>query len=390
MGAAGYQKAKEAMAKAEARRDMNQRGPFRFWMENGEEPVEVIVLDKTVDDFFYMYEHEKFAGKQGRHHVVCLQDDGRCPLCIAAENADKNDRDAWKFAYYAMYFTVIDTRGYTNKDGKEVPFSRRLMCVKQSQLERFYKVMAASEKKNGTLRGTVLLLGRDGEMSPRTGEPELFEETGTLFDFVSEKQLLRDYTTPAIKKDGKVVKEKDADLKPFDYKAEFRKFTPAQLAKAWDLPLPAGSDAALEEEWDEDEEDTKPKRGRVKTKAKAEPTRGRRRPVEDDVEDEAEDEVEEEVEEDEEEAPPPRGRRTRNSPQAKAEEAEEEDEEDADDADEEPEEEEDEPPPRGRARTPAKAPARPERGRAVKGKTPARGTRSRTVVEDEDDDAIPF
>lgn len=383
IGAAGYQKAKEAVAKAEARREMNQRGPFRFWMENGEDPVEVIVLDNSVNDMFYMYEHEIFQRK-ARHHVVCLQDDGRCPLCIAAEGADKNDRDGFKFGYYAMYFTVIDTRGYTNKDGKDVPFARRLMCVKQSQIERFYKTMAVSEKKNGTLRGTVLLLGRDGEMSPRSGEPVMFEDTGTLFDHVTEKQLARDYSTPAIKKDGKIVKEKDADLKPFDYKKEFRKFTPEQLAKAWDLPLPPGSDAALEEEWDEDEE-TAPARGKTKAKVKAAPARGRRRPADEDDEDVEDDNEAVDEDDAEEAAPPPRSRR---KPAPEPEDDDTEDEADADADDGEDEDEEETPPPRGRARS---APAARGKAAPARGKTPARGTRSRTVVEEDDDgDEIPF
>jgi hypothetical protein len=192
-----------------------------------------------------------------------------------------------------------------------------------------------------------------------------------MFEFVSEKQLLRDYATPAVKRDGKIVKEANADLQPFDYRKEFRKFTAEQLATAWDLPPPAGSDAALEAEWDE-EEDVAPRRGKATGKAAAKAT-GKRKPAEEvDEDEEVDDDAEAEAEAEE---PQPRGRvRTRNAPQAVD---EDEDEEDADDV-----EEEDDPPPRGRARTAAKpAPAR--------GKAPARGTRSRTTVI-EDDDEIPF
>jgi hypothetical protein len=384
MGEDGYARAKEAIAKSEARREMNQRGPFRFSMKDGEEPVEIIILDAARAGLFYMNEHEVWVGKNCSH-VVCIAEGGRdtsCPLCVAAADNPKNARDGIKYPYYAMYFTVIDTRGYTNKEGKEVAFSRRLMVVKQSQIEKMTVVLNAAQKQNGgKLRGTVLLMSRNGEMSPRTGEPTLFPDTGTMFEFVSEKQLLRDYSTPAIKKDGKIVKEANADLQPFDYRKEFRKFTAEQLATAWDLPPPAGSDAALEAEWDEQEEDVAPRRGKATGKATgkaaAKPARTRTRTVvEDEVdEDEVDDEVEAEADE-----PQPRGRvRTRNAPQA-VEEDEDEDEIE-DDADDEDEDEEDDPPPRGRARTAAKAaPAR--------GKAPARGTRSRTVAED--DDEIPF
>lgn len=123
--------------------------PYRFRLK-AEESGRIIILD-TYDKIFSCYEHN-YQGAKGffDQYAVCTRETGDCPLC----------RKYGKEGYYAIFFTVIDLRPYVNKDGKTVPYTKKLLCVKgtmQRHLERIF------ERHDNQIRGMELELYRTSD-----------------------------------------------------------------------------------------------------------------------------------------------------------------------------------------------------------------------------------
>lgn len=397
--------------------------PFRFRAEYGPDaqPCPIIILDKKIDNIFFLYEHsvQDDQGRWGKTEVCIKEHDVGCPLCqLEGGKNSKVGRST-----YVMLLTVLDLRPYKNKDGKKIPYSRRIFAVKGSQIGDWMKIFDRAEQKFGTLRGLYLEVMRNDKQDASTGKPQLLDND-MLFDHVKEKELLADYGHDAVVGDNnKVIKKADEDITPFDYDAIFKRPTYDELARRYGVKSNrAGSAADVDDaEWE------RPSRRRVAEEDQEEaprPSRSRRVTQAD---------IPEAEEHEDDDAPPP-PRRTRQEPVEEPEEEEaparrtrsrpsiEKDEEPAPrtrrrvaEPEEEAEEEETPAPRRTRAAAPAAAPARkrkpepePEeaeeeeveeaeeeaprrvsaRSRSREAEKPAARSRSRAAVSSTDDDDV--
>lgn len=181
--------------RAEARREAQSSMsgmPFRFFCPVGE-TREFIVVDDRIT--FVRNEHNlKDSRGKWSIYAPCISEHANCPICMS--NPDKP-------AYFAMYLTVIDLTPYTNKDGIEVPWSKKLLVVKSNQQKKFTR----KQEQHGSLRGALFSTTRDGEKEAAIGSDI------ELIEFVEEEALNEYYNT--YEKDGKVIEIVGSE--PFNY-----------------------------------------------------------------------------------------------------------------------------------------------------------------------------
>jgi hypothetical protein len=264
-------------------------------MPNGESNRQVVILDD--EPSFFVYEHNLKNPDTGKYGLMmeCIEQDDVCPICEASGTNSA----------YNMYLTVLDLKPFTTTKGESVPYSRKLFLVKSQQQKKFLRRF----EKEGTLRGAIFELSRDGDKSPVIGNDIEFA------GFMDEDELL-EYER-SYQKDGKRVVEKCHE--PYDYDEFFPEVDRATLIEQYesffgdsglDSSIPGSSKANSEEEVpprarrgrkadvdDEDDDDDVPVRSR----------RGRKSKVEED-DDEPPYEVEEADDEEEEERPRPRAK----------------------------------------------------------------------------------
>lgn len=289
-GAAGREKLKEELERQEQQKEQRkaQQGqPFRLRLGAGE-TKEVIVLDDREEDLFFQYEHNLQDPKTGYWNVFtgCIKETEICPVC----------EQEGKESYYALYLSVIDLTEYEDKHGNVVEFSRKLMPVKSGQIGKFLRRL---EKNNGSLRGCLFELSRDGDRDPQIGNDIEFIE-------VVPEEELETYIREWEDKEGKTHEEDCSQV--LDYDELFPAPTEESLNK---LIGRKGTNAgsrrqAREELEDEGEEDMEEDEGEWEEEERDDaPWEGE--------EEEPEEEEEEEPEEEEEERP---ARRRRSSSSA--------------------------------------------------------------------------
>lgn len=204
----------------EAEKRRSQRTAWRVWMKAGEEG-EVVVLDHSLEDTFWRKEHNLMGadGKYGNYEP-CLSDFGvTCPHCKTGN------------PYTAIYLTVLDTRGFTTKKGERVEFSKKLLVLKRGQHEAWSRLERIAMKRGGTFRGACIILARGhSDDEPGTGTPTANEDGQILNDYLTESQLQEYYgNDEELGRDGKVLKEMDADITPFNYEEMFPAPTEEEL-----------------------------------------------------------------------------------------------------------------------------------------------------------------
>lgn len=405
-GKEGMSRATEERKKAAENRNS---GPFRFFLNKGD-AREIIILDASVDDFWYMYEHT-YYNQQERPPVrqyACSREFEECPIC---EEAASNRNSPYGPAAWTIYLTVLelhDDDPYEDRDGNLHYESKRLMAVKATQSSDLEHIFDIVMKKEGTLRGLTLLMQRDeGKQAVRIGKP-VMNDDGEMYSFWDEDELIDQFGSDEVKKDGKVVREADFLITPYNYAKLFPKPDAITLSEQTGLELAAGSDAAIRRELDEEgeEEDERPSRSRGRSSRrsggrKAQSTTGARSRSRSRSRDEEEDDGEEEAprrgrsrprasrrEEPEDDAPP-RGRsRSRSRSRSREEEQEEEPprrSRSRSRSREEPEEPEDD----GEEEPPRRSRSRSRRASDERDASPRRGRTSRAGA-DLDDDEIPF
>ena len=348
MYATGDDIIKKAKADAQSKKmDAEKRKAgtaFRFFVPKGEEK-EIIILDSSVRKGLGATQH-RLKDKKGHwnRYEPCIGADDSCPLCRAEIKAS-----------YTVMLTVLDLSGYTDKKGNEVPYSKRLLPITSNQLEVFLDL---EEANGGSLRGMYLVMKRgSADTSYSIGDPKTLKG-GKTFQVYSEEELEEEFGNPA-KKDKKtqeIVKAKNADITPFDYKKLFpepsEEYIDALRDEFDEGNQPAGSRKKNASSWDdgdsdepEDDDDDKPKGRRSKPGSKGKASRNR----DDDEDDDSDEEEEDDDDSDDEEEESPKSRRASSTKSAKkgsvrsrrdAEDEEDEEEEDDDSDDDEDDEEE--------------------------------------------------
>lgn len=208
--------------RAEARREEQRNSvgmPFRFFTPQGE-TREIVVVDH--EPTFFRHEHNLQDSRTKRWDVFlpCIDEVCVCPACSVSDRP----------AYFAMFLTIIDLTPYADKDGNEVPFSKKLLVVKLTQQKKIMRYF----ERHGSLRGMILSMTRDSKKDANIGDPEFVE-------FMSEDDLLT-YQSSYVDKEN--VEHLVDCSEPFNYEELFPPMDEDQLRALVGGERPAGSRAA--------------------------------------------------------------------------------------------------------------------------------------------------
>lgn len=205
----GMRQMQEEARKAEARRESNKQRanePRRYWMKPGE-TREVVVIDDCMSFFRHEHALKNPASQRFDLFTPCVNEHANCPICKVSDN---------KPAYFAAYLTILDLTPFEKDDGTVIEWTKRLLVIKPAQQKKYMRL----QEREGSLRGMVLELTRDGDKDAAIGNEVEFIE------FLDEDTLL-DYETVYEDKDGK---EHDViGHEPFDYEEAFPEWTEKQL-----------------------------------------------------------------------------------------------------------------------------------------------------------------
>lgn len=133
--------------------------PFRFRLKVGDE-AEVIILD--AQPYFCREHNWKASDGKWKNFEVCIMETGNCPLC----------QKLGKEGSYNMMLTCIDTRSYTDNNGKTHKNQRRLLVAKTMMIPKFERIFV--DQCKGNFRGARLKLVRDGQKSSSIGDGATF------------------------------------------------------------------------------------------------------------------------------------------------------------------------------------------------------------------------
>lgn len=256
-GAAGIAKMQEEQARQEAQREassMNAGMPFRFFCPVGE-TRQIVILDEMPD--FFRYEHNLKDARSGKWNIftACIAENANCPVCR------NNERPA----YYALFLSILDLTPYVNKDNIEVPWSKKLICIKSQQQKKILRYY----ERHGTLRGLVLNMTRDSDKDAAIGND--IEEDG----FMTEDELGQyvDAYTDSQGKEHEVI-----GYEAFDYDELFPPVTEESLIAIAGGRAEAGTRAGdrqtLRGDSSGDGWDREPARPAIRRRADEAPARG--------------------------------------------------------------------------------------------------------------------
>lgn len=213
----GFKRAKKEQKEAKRRAEKN-RQPFRFRLAVGEE-AKIILTSKEP---FFMYEHQ-FQDNRGRwsQFETCIKDQGNCPLC------KKLDREG----HYVMYISCVDTRTYTDRNGKKHKNTLKLLPVKTAMMAKFERLY----KKYDTFRGIAIKLYRDTDKETNIGseleikgkmsesrlakykKAALPVDFKAMFEYPTEKEMLERYGGKAVAGSEDFADDYDDDLDDSDW-----------------------------------------------------------------------------------------------------------------------------------------------------------------------------
>lgn len=226
----------------ERRANAGKTRALRFYLRAGDS-TQIIICDDAPD--FFMYEHslQDADGRWGRLFSGCTKTFDNCPVCETTKRE----------SYYAMMLTCIDLTPYTSSSGERVEFTRKLLVVKPAQQKKFLRFY----EKNGTLRGALFEMTRDGDKDSSIGNDIEFVE------FVPEEEMA---TYTRTWKDRENKRHTENCDEPYVYEELFEEPTYDSLAKLVGVGPQAGSRAANRAALDDDAPTGRraPARGRAK------------------------------------------------------------------------------------------------------------------------------
>jgi hypothetical protein len=180
-----------------------------------------IVLDESNKELPSVNIHEWWSPSERKfHRELCVAqiNEDSCPVCdYLQRKGEKYTRPS-----YNTYITIFETTTYINKEGKQVVGGKKLLQIKPQQREAFMEIFEAAMKKHKTIRGLKLKLKKDftktqqpsiGALAPIDGQ--------VLWKMVKMSEIAAKYgNEPEIEK-GKVIVEKNSNLKVYNYEKVF-------------------------------------------------------------------------------------------------------------------------------------------------------------------------
>lgn len=145
----GFDGAEEAVKKAQARRKPKM---WRFFLRSGESKTISFLDDRA---FSFMEHNYKHNGRWG-NYATCIGRQNGCPFCLADNNP-----------YRVTVFTVIDHSVFTDKQGKAVTDTKKILAAKEDQA----LILKRCKDQWGGLKGQRVVVTRGtGQRSPAWGE----------------------------------------------------------------------------------------------------------------------------------------------------------------------------------------------------------------------------
>lgn len=207
----------EEQARIQQRKDqraLRSKEPRRFFLKTNEEREIVIVDAVEVDDLFLRREHQ-LMGDSGKYDFIvpCNDDTGNCPVC---------EHHPQRPSSLNLLLTIIDLTPYTNSNGDEIPWSKRLLGVKPGQHKKFLRWAEREERGEIGLRGLILRTFRTGDKAFSIGDD--IEVVGRM----SEDDLLT-YEAEYVDAENKV--HPIIGHEAFDYDDIFPQLSDEELAE---------------------------------------------------------------------------------------------------------------------------------------------------------------
>ena len=251
----------EAAKLAEVERQLANQNrtwqPRRFWVpyqgDEGSRTREFIILDSDIAQCPIFYEHNLPDASQGGKRIdfqMCLKELEHCVLC-----------EKFGDSYYVKMISIIEllNKSYTDRNGKEHTYAKRLLPVKYRQQEFFDNL--CRDTFQGNMRGAHILTTREPDQkSASIGVPRIAinNETQQVLRY-SEEQLQQAYGHPPVhSQQGKLIKEANDDIYPYDYQKLFVTPTAEELRRKYGGVIPAGSTAEVEKVWQDQPADSNP------------------------------------------------------------------------------------------------------------------------------------
>lgn len=169
------QAAVDEQKKADAERK-TRYAPFRFYLKEGEVTrltfLDGILLPNGLLNQTSVYEHmiARGPGQKGFDNYSCTKEQEQCPICEEGDFSNLNN-----------FFTVLDHRPYENKDGKTVPYQKRLYACRGDTIKR----LQAKATMYGGLVGVTFEVRRIGKTSPGVGSDYDYVSKDSIADIAS-------------------------------------------------------------------------------------------------------------------------------------------------------------------------------------------------------------
>jgi len=253
----GTQALQEVDRIQEEREKQNQQKRHqRFYLKEGEQ-CEIIILDRSPDETFALYEHAIPLNGSWRDVVYEVS-----PKTIGEEDPLETNNlsvlnDKPSKPYFVRYYTILALQPYereVNGVKQVVPYSRKLLPVKSNMIKKFNEYEQAAMKEFGTLRGVRFLMRRPtkAESSIGTasiGQPILISGASLMAHY-KEDELLRNFGHPPIMANGKVAIPENGLLQPFQYAdGVFQKPVQEDLRRRYRIGATFGSKEEVDAVW---------------------------------------------------------------------------------------------------------------------------------------------
>lgn len=218
----GHQQHQEHVAQRREERQAEVGVPWRHFLAKGEE-VDAIILDNDFGPGLFEHDltmNDRFkrmnprTGRPFDQFVTSPRQWETDPLEQEGFNP-----------YYATFLTVAILRPYTDGQGRQRSYQRRLVALKGEAMEMMTMIRAQQIKAghaDAPLRGVHIVFKRgNGDQSLKTGLPMFIERH-------SEAEIMETFGHPAVTAEqgaraGQIVKQANEDCYPIDYARAFPK-----------------------------------------------------------------------------------------------------------------------------------------------------------------------
>ena len=194
--------------------------------------ADVIILDKSWDDLYYVYEHEIYDdAAKSLNYYLCSHETHNCPVCPTirpVRGGDPVERGA-----YIMHTTILDVTEETDYSGNTHEYRKRPMAISSQLHPEFIKLMGEAMQKHGTIRGMMLLMERDSNFNSKIGRP-VVRPDGAMYVMVTEEDLINEFGHEEERSDdgnNTLIKPANFDIMPYNYGHIFPKLDHAYVKK---------------------------------------------------------------------------------------------------------------------------------------------------------------